>query len=461
MTLNQLASSLILRFAVVACWIAVAAPAFAQGQYKQGTADKKLDKWVMIKTAKEEWRSIDHMLKGSASLDDGEFSRFFNQVVFPQFTLAENIFATSTAKGAKNTVCRLPEMRKDFRTLFLQPATNRQAIDRLNQLTLESMRAIANDNYHPIARYNAMLLIADLNEDEGTETPYKLALVDLVKAVLNPNTIDAVRVAALVGIVRHAKAGIDPAWQGHMAKYMGDIVSQSKAPAGRSPEGHDWMRRRALQALIAMYTKAEPPADGQFTQLLSAVLEEKDSAMELRAEAAEALLTVKIIPPPKFDSAKMAAGIGQVAVDAYRQELATRDQFGRKLSSDGMKFYFTLVEKALEKLDAAATAPKIKEIQTALVDLKENATAEEEPDPLEPADPLKEEKQYDKVADSGAKFESLVTGKPISEILPKRAPVGGNAQVGVAPARGYGGRPSTDRGGYRGPPARGGYGAGR
>ena len=65
--------------------------------------------------------AVDHnMLKGVSSFDDASFTRFFKEVVFPQFTLAENIFATSTAKGAKNTVCRLPEMRKDFKCAILR-----------------------------------------------------------------------------------------------------------------------------------------------------------------------------------------------------------------------------------------------------------------------------------------------------------------------------------------------------
>src|SRR5688500_19663537 len=54
-------------------------------------------------------------------------------------------------------------------------------------------------------------------------------------------------------------------------------------------------------------------------------------SMELRAEAAEALLTVKIVAPAKFDSAKMAADIGRVAVDAYHRELETSLRLGRKI----------------------------------------------------------------------------------------------------------------------------------
>jgi hypothetical protein len=137
-----------------------------------------------------------------------------------------------------------------------------------------------------------------------------------------------------------------------------------------------------------------------------------------------------------------------------------------------MKFYFTLVDKALAELDKAASSPKIQELQTALTELSESAVLEEA-DPLQPADPLRQEKLFDKIAKSGAKFESLVTGKPESEILPKRGPLGGNAQAsggygggggGYGKSGGYG-RSSMDRSSYGRGPAPvgrpGGYGGGR
>ena len=191
--------------------------------------------------------------------------------------------------------------------------------------------------------------------------------------------------------------------------------------------------------------------------------------MEFRAEAVESLLAVKIVPPQNFDSAKLAAGIGQVAVDAYHQELNTALQMGRKIYPDGMKYYFSLVEKALAELDKAASSPKIAELQTALTDLAESAVLEE-PDPLQAADPLRHEKLFDKIVKSGAKLESLVTGKPESEILPKRGPLGGNAQAagGYGGGGGYGrssggyGRGSMDRSSGRpGSGGRQGYGSGR
>jgi hypothetical protein len=224
------------------------------------------------------------------------------------------------------------------------------------------------------------------------------------------------------------------------------------------------MRRRALEGLVAIYEKDGPPQDGSFLSLLGNLLAETDSTMEFRAEAAEALLHVKIVAPAKFDSAKMAADIGQVAVDAYHKELETSLRLGRKIYADGMKYYFTLVDRALSALDKAVPSPKIATLQTSLASLSESTVPEDPEDPNIPVDPfMQENKLYDSIAKTGAKFESLVTGKPENEILPKRDPVGGNTGAvggGGYGATGYGGTGygATGRGGY-GATGRSGYGA--
>jgi hypothetical protein len=418
------------------------------------------------------------MLRGESTLDAGKFDAFFNTAVFPQFTLRDNIFSRIPAKGSKGNVCKLPDMRKDIKTTFYKMATSREARDRMNMLTLSAMTKIAGGNFHPLARYNAMMLIAELNEDEATEAPYKPALRILDIAAHHKSLSDSVHVAALIGIVRHAKseAGLDAASKDKVTENLKTLVNESKLPAGRSREGHDWMRRRALEALVAIYAKDGPPQNGSFLTVLANLLAETDSMMELRAEAAEALLHVKIIAPAKFDSAKMASGISQVAIDAYHRELDTSLQLGRKIYADGMKYYFTLVDRALSALDKAVPSPKIAALQTALATLAESTVPEEPEDPDIVPDPfMQENKLYDAIAQSGAKFEALVTGKPESEVLPKRDPVGGNTgavssgggygTTGYGNTGGYGrtGYGNTGRSGYGSvPPAqpsRGGYGA--
>ncbi|MEX2142069.1 MAG: hypothetical protein WD894_22575 [Pirellulales bacterium] len=427
-----------------------------QPQYKELPADAKLSQWsdIVAKRSDERLKAVENMLTGASSLDVKPFESFFNSVVFPQFTRAENIFAKRAVRGAphlKSTVCMLPDMRKVFKSQFLQAATNRQAHDKLNDLTLNAMSVIAADSYHPIARYNAMLLIAELNEDEDRETPYKQALVPMVNAARSTATVDGVRAAAMVGIVRHAKAGIQPNWQASLTPIFKQLATDTKRPPERSQEGHDWIRRRALEALAAMQGQ-NPPADGSFLQLLDTVLADADSTMELRADAVEVFLTSKFVAPAQFDSAKFAAGIGQVAVDAYHNELETSLRMGRKVYPDGMTYYFRLVDKALAALDKAAPAPSIAKLQSSLADLAASTVLEEPPPDALP-DPSLELKLYDEIAKAGADFESLVTGKPVSDILPKRGKVGGNTQAGAV--GGYG----AVGGGYGRPGGGGGYGA--
>jgi hypothetical protein len=336
----------------------------------------------------------------------------------------------------------------------------------MNMLTLSAMTKIAAGNmFDPLSRYNAMMLIAELNEDEATDTPYKPAIKTMAYAARADKLIESVRVAALIGINRHIKSEsrMDDADKATVMSTLGQLVTDAKPPDTRSREGHDWMRRRALEGLVAIFAKDGPPPNGSFLTVLANLLAETDSTMELRAEAAEALLHVKIVAPPKFDSAKMAADIGRVAVDAYHRELDTSLSLGRKIHAEGMKYYFTLVDLALAALNKAVPSPNIATLQEALTSLKTSTVPEVQEDPTIPVDPFVEQNNlYNAIAQSGAKFEALVTGKPENEILPKRDPPGGNTGAiggggyGAAGygAAGYGGA----RGGY-GATGRGGYGA--
>jgi hypothetical protein len=432
-------------------------------KYTEIPADKALNTWSAVaKTPSNQRSEIENMLTGAAALDTQKFDAFFNRVVFPQFTRSENIYYPRSVKGAaklKEEVCILPEMREELKKVFFRVATNRQAHDRLNSLALNAMGHIAAGNYHPVARYNAMLVIADLNQDEASQAPYKPALQWLVGAARSNQVPDGVRVAALLGVLRHAKAGIDANMMKTVTGAMEQIVRDAKIPATRSRDGHDWLRRRALEALAAVYQKTEPPADGSFLKLLETVLAETDSTMEFRAEAVKALLTVKIVAPKDFDATKLVTGVGGVAVDAYHKELESALRIGRdrKLYADGMKYYFTLVDKALEALAKVTKSPKIDDLKTSLASLSES-TVLEEPDLTDPnaqVDELAPIKLYDKIAKAGAEYESKVTGKAISDILPKRDPAGGNlAAAGGGGGYGRGGYGSGG-GGY----GRGGYGS--
>lgn len=442
---------------------AAAAP---QQQYRQDAPDNNINTWSKVKTS-EPAKAVQGMMRGTAPLDETTFKTFFESIVFPQFTLASNIFHTTSVRGApgvKNTVCLLPQMRKDFKQMFYgREFTNQQARNMLNDMTLKRMMLIARNNYHPIARHNAMLLIADLNVDELTDppTPYPPALLDMGRMVVDPNSVDRVRVAALAGIIRHAQAGVPRNLATPLAdKILLPVIRATTPPQGRSASGHNWIRRQALEALTALYVKGLPqPQDGSFATLLFDLLHETDASLELKAAAVEALMTVKIKPPQNFDAAKMAQGIAMVASEAVERELRASELMGRPVAIEpGIKFYVTLAQRGLVELQSVAPADNIADFEEPLAAL------------LEELDPQVHPVQHhDQLAQLGAKVESLATEKELDQVVAKRLPPGGNPQprqgsnvVMVSPSAGATGGftpgySSEDRGGYP-PPGRGGYG---
>src|SRR5262249_35917873 len=151
-----------------------------------------------------------------------------------------------------------------------------------------------NDNYHPVVRANAMLMIGDLNESDPNGPPWKKALPSLLKAVSDPKMIDAVRIEALRGLVRHARSGVDAEPRGQVIRAMVAIIVKHTAPAGRSQDGHDWICRRAIDVLAAL---GDAGANNAVPQALVAAVNDGAASISVRCAAAEALGKVKFNPP--------------------------------------------------------------------------------------------------------------------------------------------------------------------
>jgi hypothetical protein len=127
-------------------------------------------------------------------------------------------------------------------------------------LLFNAMRPLVEGNFPPPTRVNAMLLIAELNQNEmgsGVEmfTPHPMTLAYLRQQFSDPNQIDGVRVAALAGIHRHVEAQWwaaqppAPDWIAGLKQEMLTVVNEVEPPAGRSPAAHAWFRGRATDVL--------------------------------------------------------------------------------------------------------------------------------------------------------------------------------------------------------------------
>ncbi len=219
--------------------------------------------------------------------------------------------------------------------------------DFLAGLVLTQMKPLVEQNHHPIVRVNAMLFIGELNaEERGTTspapTPLPAALPYLREQLKNPNQIDGVRVAALVGIQRHIEANwilekrlADDVISG-LTQDMVDLISAAP-PAGRSPEAHAWLQGRAVDVLggLCGWLPSEPAF-----QTLSTMLK-AENPISLRCRAAYAVSRVKFADLSNADKANWAEITGNLAgllADACKVETTFLDAEKQKLAAGTSAF---------------------------------------------------------------------------------------------------------------------------
>ncbi len=121
----------------------------------------------------------------------------------------------------------------------------------------------ASGNYHPAVRFNALLVIGNLNQEED-RTQQRLPAVRLPKALdfllaeyKKPDQLPVVKLGCLLGIERHVELGRvnpqdqalpDPAKQ-EIRTLMTALIQEKPAADASVPDAQTWLRRRALSVL--------------------------------------------------------------------------------------------------------------------------------------------------------------------------------------------------------------------
>jgi hypothetical protein len=252
---------------------------------------------------------------------EASFDAFFASYQLPRLTQCKEIYSQG---GIQRVV-------KDLRSYFKYEGITRggPVRERLNAIVLRDGQKVAQGNYHPAARYNAMLLIAELNTDEGDEaakgqaTPLPAALPVLVATVSDGKQIEAVKAAALIGIDRHVRAGAVGNSGPQITAAMVALVNQKTPPSGTSSEGHDWLRGQAASVLGALRSVG---AKNEVVTALEGVVADTNAAQSLRARAARALGNLDYSKAQQVDPSKVAAQVAAMVVTFYNQEKKQADR---------------------------------------------------------------------------------------------------------------------------------------
>jgi len=299
-------SAITLLGGLLAADAAKARAADAEAAYEQAPLTDAQEKEFKKQSAKIS--QILRAQKFATAEEKTAFDTFYPDYFLTRWTLAKN-------------AANIPDLRKDLRN-HLRLAKSGEVHDYLNSLTLDSMNKLLAGNYHPAVRVNAMLMIGELNHVEqgggAPAVPWVDALKVLIGAVGDAKTPDALRAAAMVGILRHAEAGIPDEDARHSLVAAMLKLTAEDAPTGRAAIGHAWIVAQAVETLGLLGSVGD---DNTVFQALLKTLSDNKLALGARSAAAEALGQLDYANASGIDAAEAASAVGRFVLDACNDGL--------------------------------------------------------------------------------------------------------------------------------------------
>ncbi len=255
------------------------------------------------------------------------FTDYYNKYLFPMVTHTDNRQSVSDV---------IPKLRNHFMTS--ERATGgQQVFGTLAGLTLAYMKNVAKEDYNTTLRVNAVVAIGEVNTTA--------AVSDLLDLIGPAGQIDAIRVAAMAGLVHLSEprprtnpplppgslstpAVADPVIAKMIRIVRASVPKTSRADAIR------WMRGQAADILGNLKsTSASTGPSMEVPAALLVMLSDKDMPVPLRSKAARALgkLDYGGSPPAAAPYLTALAELARDAmssdqpVDRGRAELVVRD----------------------------------------------------------------------------------------------------------------------------------------
>jgi hypothetical protein len=271
-------------------------------------------------------------ISGDGQFGDEEKKRlqtYYWGLSLPRWTLPE--FRTELAGNPE----QLEETTRGLRVELqneLRNCNSKPAFEFVTGLLLKSMENLVRQfpagdrNFHPATRVNAMLMIGELGakppESFGeVPPPLPAALPILLNHLRDPEQIDAVKVAALVGINRHAELGGIQTPQARQAVVTTLVaLLNSPQPPDRSSDGHAWLRSQAAEILGKLGIAAAGVPEG-----LTAMVADTGLPVSIRCVGAEALGKLNLAGATNLAPARMVGALARLADAAIARELAKKD----------------------------------------------------------------------------------------------------------------------------------------
>lgn len=339
----------LLSFAVVFCWAVLAClPAVAQDDAEEEEQPAAQPAVASPAPVAKDYTvlKIDDSLKSSASKVSQSLRRGFEAGDADLFNkVCDNyILPMMTQPGNLHEIASLRQKL----TGQLATARNGATRDSFNKHLLDVLPKMASGNYHPAVRYNCMLLIGELDQSPPASirdlaVPLPDALPILLGAVADANQLEAVKVAALVGIYRHAVSLRDNAARARVSDAM-LALAKTKGNEKISPKAHAWMRAMAIDTLGEMKSSGDANATAK---ALLEIVDDAQAPLAVRAAAAEAVGKLDYSNPGDLNADAMVRQLGRLAMAACKYEIDECKEKNRTISPRILKTQLLAVRQGL------------------------------------------------------------------------------------------------------------------
>ncbi len=311
--------------------------------------------------------------------DKDKFDAFFTGYYFPLMTLTD-----------PDKIGDIGKLRSDFFKNYVLKATEPQVQAELTTLAYKSMVQIVgaqNPPCHPAARYNAVLILGQLDEDYAPAKPYLKANTALTQIVDSATTINrfppAVILGALIGLERHAqlRASLPPEVIAKMQAPLIKLINHEQPIQDMDRDAYAWLRLRAASALARVGVVGEKNANHD------AIIKLASNAKSIDDRCAALSLLEKInYKDVKLDDATTAESI----FATVRDIAAAEDKRAQEFQDKGLTGGFNAIPTAVGSEYGGATTPtydpnafprritlsRLSDVKSGLTAVKQGLTAE-------------------------------------------------------------------------------------
>ncbi|MCP4193499.1 MAG: hypothetical protein GY768_23035 [Planctomycetaceae bacterium] len=275
------------------------------------------------------------------------------------------VFAAMTLPSAADRPDQFPKWRTEITKQLEAVREKPQLHDYIrDEIVFKTLKSLSTGNYNPACRYNAVLILGNLNQTEArvNGNPYAIPFAparEFLLKLINPRNKQpqAVQVAAMIGLRRQAQLLRANGMRDADKEIVPPMLAMIKAPMPANELEHDahyWKMRLAIETLGAVGLSGAAPSIQQ-------VVANPSLPLWVRCAAAESLGELDYRNAKNLDGEAIVKGLGNVALTACVEEIQRIKRYEEEhpMDPDANRPRFGLEAQQVEANPAVVQARRV------------------------------------------------------------------------------------------------------